>query len=65
MSTNSNISSSEPEESPSGSSEQTFTPPELEEYGTIEDLTRGPRGGTIDQLTGGDGGFEDGGGGTS
>ena len=41
------------------SSENNVSPPQLEELGTIEELTRGPSGGTLDGLIGGGGGFED------
>lgn len=36
-----------------------YVKPELKSYGTVDALTCGPVGGTLDVLIGSDGGFED------
>ncbi len=36
-----------------------YTPPTLEELGTVGERTAGPEGGDLDTLTGGTGGFQD------
>jgi len=58
MSDDQNASSSPPETHSPDSSAKEYTPPELEEYGSLTELTAGPKSGTLDQLVGGDGGFQ-------
>lgn len=47
------------EQQQSGLDRKTYEPPELKRLGSVEALTNGPRGGTIDALAGGTGGFQD------
>lgn len=65
MTTRSSTPNSNSAGKPSDASKEEYSSPEVEHYGTLTELTRGPSGGTLDQLFGGDGGFEDGGGGMS
>ena len=38
---------------------KSYKRPELETLGSLEEITRGPQGGAIDSLFGGNGGFQD------